>query len=288
MSRCLLVYYSQGGSTARIAGSVAKGLRAAGHVVDLHNLKDGPAPDAAVYDFVGIGTPAYYFRPPFLVTDHLKSQPHLAGKPFFVFVLYGSYLGNTGNAVRLALERTGGREIGYSRYHGAGYFLGYLKQGTLFSPNDPTSDKISQAEQFGQDIGVRLGGGEYRRTAYDAPTHIVYRIERALTNRLFVRQMFSRLFTVDQKKCTSCGLCMKLCPMRNISEGRNGQPLWGRNCIFCFSCEMKCPKDAINSPMTWFLFRPFITYNVWRASRDPELEKTRVEHAHGQTRVVGT
>jgi flavodoxin/NAD-dependent dihydropyrimidine dehydrogenase PreA subunit len=287
MSKCLLVYYSQGGSTGRIAESVAKGLRAQGHTVDLHNLKDGPAPGPGDYDLLGVGTPAYYYRPPFLVTDHLKSVPALAGKPFFVFAVYGAYLGDTGNAVRRALEQRGGKETGYARYRGAGYFIGYLKQGYLPSPGHPKPDTVAQAEQFGREVAARLGGKEYRKADYDAPTHVVYRIERFLTNRLFARQIFSRLFHVDRKKCTACGLCARTCPTHNVREDKEGRPAWGRNCILCFSCEMKCPTDAINSRVTWFLFWPFLVYNVWRLSRDPGLEKVRVKHAQGRTRVIG-
>ncbi len=287
MSRCLLVYYSQGGTTNRIAESIAKGLLAAHHVVDLHNLKDGPAPGLATYDVLGLGTPTYYFRPPFIVTDHLNSLPDVAGKPFFVFVVHGAVLGDAGNVVRRSLEGRGGKEIGYSLYFGVDYFLGYLKRGYLLSPNHPKPDEIAQAELFGREIAARLGGKEYRKADYDPPTHVVYRVERSLINRLFVRQMYSRLFRVDRKKCTSCGLCMKLCPTRNVSEDTRGHPVWGRNCILCFSCEMKCPKDAINSPVTWFLFRPFMIYNLWRAARDPNVDIARVKHEQGRTIVVG-
>lgn len=287
MSKCLLVYYSQGGSTGRVAESIAKGLRASDHVVELHNLKDGPAPDPGRYDFLGVGTPAYYFRAPFIVTDHLRSLPDLSGKPFFVFVVYGADLGDAGNVVRRALERKGGKETGYSRSFGAETFLGYLKQGYLYSPNHPKPGALAQAELFGREIAACLRSAEYRKPAYDGPTHVVYRVERSLINRLFVRQMYSRMFSVDRGKCTSCGLCAKLCPTRNISEDKNGRPVWGRECILCFYCEMKCPKDAINSPMTWFLFRPFIIYNIRRTNRDPKVEVARVEHARGKTRVTG-
>jgi len=287
MSKCLLVYYSQGGTTSRIAESIAKGLRAAEHVVDLHNLKDGPAPDPGAYDVLGLGTPVYYFRPPFIVTDHLNSLPDLLGKPFFVYVVYGVDCGDAGNIVRRALERKGGKEIGYSRYFGADYFLGYLKRGYLFSPDHPKLDEIARAEVYGREITARLGGREYRKAEYDGPTHRVYRLERFLVNRLFVRQMYSRLFGVDHAKCNACGLCMKLCPTRNISGDKNGHPSWERNCILCLSCEMKCPKDAISSPVTWSLFQPFMIYNIRRASRDRRVEMVRVVHAHGHTRIVG-
>ena len=79
---------------------------------------------------------------------------------------------------------------------------------------------------------------------------------------------------------------MKSCPTRNISEDKRGHPVWGRNCILCFSCEMQCPNDAIGSPVTELMFRPFMIYYIWRASRDPRVEMARVKHAQGQTRVT--
>jgi flavodoxin/NAD-dependent dihydropyrimidine dehydrogenase PreA subunit len=271
MSRCLIVFFSQGGTTGRIAASIAKGLRAGNHDVDIHNLKDGPPPDPGAYDILGIGTPVYYFRPPFIVSDYLNSLPALSGKPVFAFILEGAYGNDTGNVVRRALERKGGKEIGYARYHGADYFLGYLKHGYLLSPNHPKPDAIAQAEQFGQEVAARSAGKAYARPPYDAPPAMMYRLERFLVNRLFVRQMYSRLLMLNKKKCNACGICVKLCPTRNISEDKKGRPRFGRNCMLCFSCEMKCPQGAIASPVTWFMFWPFMVYNLTHASRDASI-----------------
>ena len=43
---------------------------------------------------------------------------------------------------------------------------------------------------------------------------------------------------------------------------KNGIPQWGRNCLFCLYCEMKCPKDAIKSPVDWLIMAPFMNYNI--------------------------
>ena len=287
MSRCLIVFLSQGRTTGRIAASIAQGLRAGRHDVDLHNLKDGPPPDPGQYDILGLGTPTYYFRPPFLVSDYVNSLPALSGKPVFAFLLQGTYGGDAGNAVRHILAAKGGKEMGYARFHGADYFLGYLKLGYLFSPNHPKPEAISEAEQFGQKVAACCAGKAYVPPAYDAPPAMIYRLERFLTNRLFVRQVHSRLLWLNRKKCNACGICVKLCPTRNISEDKNSQPRFGRNCMLCFTCEMKCPQDAIKSPVTWFLFWPFMVYNTTHAARDASIEHVRVVHARGRTSVVG-
>ena len=286
MPKSLVVYYSQGGTTTRIAESIAEGLRAAEYEVQLHNIKDGQPPDPRNYDILGIGSPTYYFRPPFNVIEYLNGLPDLVGKSFFVFVLHGTYSGDTGNIIRRTLERKGAREIGYSRCLGADYFLGYLKRGYLFSPHHPQAKEVAQAEIFGREVTAYHASKPYVKPEYDASPAIIYRLERFLINRFMVRQMYSRLLWVHAEKGSACGLCMKLCPTRNISADSEGRPIWGRNCLLCFTCEMKCPLNAINSPITWRLFWPFMVYNTLRASRDPSLDRVPVVHHSGHAKVL--
>ena len=280
MSQSLIAYFSLGGTTTRVAESIAAGLGK--DRVDLVNIKDGQPPSLSAYDLLGIGTPAYYYRPPFNVLDYLDSLPNLDGLSTFVFVLHGTYRGDTGNIVRHTLAQKGAKEVGYFCCYGADSFLGYLKEGYLFSPDHPTAEELTRAEDFGRQVAGRIVGQEYIRPENDPPPAIVYRLERFLVNRWLTKQVYSRLFRVNEK-CTACGLCIKQCPTGNITEGRAGHPVWGRNCLLCLNCEMQCPEDAIASPASWPLFRPTMMYNVHQASRDPSLDHVQVKHSQGRT-----
>lgn len=88
---------------------------------------------------------------------------------------------------------------------------------------------------------------------------------------------------MDVKKCSLCGLCSTLCPVRNIRENKAGYPIWGRDCLMCFTCEMECPEEAITSLQSSWIFRPFMTYNVRKASQDPSISHVRVTHRGGRT-----
>jgi len=69
MAKILIVYFSQGGTTAKVAEAIASGLRSKNHQVDLRNMNDGKPPGIDGYDLLGVGLPAYIYRPPFKVMD---------------------------------------------------------------------------------------------------------------------------------------------------------------------------------------------------------------------------
>jgi flavodoxin/Pyruvate/2-oxoacid:ferredoxin oxidoreductase delta subunit len=286
MPRSLVVYFSQGGTTGKVAEAIASGLRFAGYDVDMCNIKDGQPPDIGGYSLLGIGLPVYWYRPPFNVMDYLHSLPEFNGLPAFVFVLYGTYRGDTSTTVRRLLARKGAKEVGYFHCQGVDYFLGYLKVGYLFSPGHPIEGELAQAKQFGQAIAAHVDGKEYAKPDEDLRPAAIYRMERFLVNRWVTNHIFSRFFSADAKKCTRCGLCIKVCPISNIKEDKEKYPVWGRNCMACFTCELKCPKDAVSSPIDWPIFRPLLLYNVLRASRDPLLDHVRVIHTNGRTKVM--
>ena len=72
---------------------------------------------------------------------------------------------------------------------------------------------------------------------------------------VFIANLMSKLFyrtcSRDAKKfyandnCTSCGLCVKICPTLNVTLNE-GRPVWGGNCEQCMACLQWCPATAIH------------------------------------------
>jgi flavodoxin/ferredoxin len=283
MAKILIVYFSLGGTTAKVAEAIADGLRTAGQEAELCNIRNQHPPFLDGYDALGIGTPAYYFRPPFNVTDYVDSLPSLKGLPAFHFVLHGTCMGDAGNAVRRALAQKQAREVGYFHCPGTDLFLGYLKEGYLFSPDQPDAGDLVRAVAFGAQVADCMTGQPYVKPPADPSSGLMYRLERFLVNRWLVRQVYSQMFMVDKKKCSACGLCRKECPVCNITSAEEDYPVWGRDCLLCLQCEMKCPQDAISSPVSLPFFRPTMLYNVQHASQDASLQYVRVQHRQGRT-----
>ncbi len=290
MLRCLILMFSQAGATAKVAGAIANGLCAEGYEIDVQNLRDRQPVNTDGYDLIGVGAPTYYYRPPFNMIDAVKKLPDLEGRPAFVFVIHGSYRGDAGTWLRRALAQKHAKEVGYFPCRGADYFLGYLRQGYLFSPESPTPDDLARAAAFGRAVVARVRGESVTVAGLsespDPPATFLNRLERSLVNRWVVRQIATRLFHVNENLCSCCDRCVRQCPTGTITRDERGRLVWGRDCLLCLFCEMNCPREAITSPLSWRIFRPFLWGNVRHAARDAALDHVRITHEKGETRRI--
>ena len=52
---------------------------------------------------------------------------------------------------------------------------------------------------------------------------------------------------IDSKKCTKCGTCIDVCPMK-VFEKKGDKVIVANpdECIGCKACEVQCPEKAIN------------------------------------------
>jgi ferredoxin/flavodoxin len=278
--KALIATFSQTGSTTLIAEEIAKGLQTMGCEVDYHTINGKQLPETGDFDIIGIGTPAYNFRPPFIVSDFVNSLPDLKGKSFFVFVLHGTLPGDAGNSIRRKLKKKHGRDIGYFLCHEPDYFIGYLKRGYLFSPDSPSNFEIGAAQRFGKVVMRRFESTIEETDKYDPPVNPIYRIERLTTSRRSSKLLY-KLFEVNDR-CNGCGICINTCPTHNISADHHHKPVWHNRCLLCGTCELKCPKDSITSVFDLGILAPFMHYNIFMA-RKKKIPYAMVRHTEGKT-----
>jgi len=284
--KAIVFYFSQSGTTAKIAQSISHGLEDRNYSVQLYQITGSAPPDISGFDLIGIGFPVYIFRMPFIVKDYIRSLPDLKGKPFFVFMLYGSVRGTAGNMARKFMKRKGGREIGYSYYTGDDVYVGYLKKGYLFSPGHPLKHDLDRAYAFGAGLHGVLSGDAYNSPPYEALPCTVFTIERMLTAKPLLKYIYRHFFHVNRKKCTGCGICIKNCPTGNIKFNQKGFPDFSTRCICCWYCEMKCPSEAITTPIDWPLLNLFSSYNIRRTLKDRDIDHARVRLSGGSVKII--
>lgn len=284
MTKVLIATFSQTGSTKKIADLIATGLRTANFDVTHFSITKNVFPDLKEYDIIGIGTPTYFFRPPFIVKDFIKNLKGLENKASFVFILQGTDQGQCGNWIRKEMVRKGSRDLGYFRSFGADYWLGYIKRGTMFSPDSPTEQELTSAESFGRVVAARFADNSQKVEKFDPPSHFMYVIEQFFILRLFVKIIYSKAFYID-KTCDKCGICIEKCPEANIYENKKGKISWGSECLLCATCELICPKDSVHSALDWIIFTPFMYYNMAR-SKNKKIPYAKVKHKNGETIII--
>lgn len=86
----------------------------------------------------------------------------------------------------------------------------------------------------------------YRQSATD-----VWRGPMPWLKTYVIRPLFDRLLITDRyfhtegTLCTSCGKCLRACPMGNMQKGEDGRPGWKGRCTGCLACYHACPAHAI-------------------------------------------
>ncbi|WP_300672454.1 EFR1 family ferrodoxin [Desulfoluna sp.] len=283
MTSAALCYFSQTGTTRTIAEHIAEGLTRSGVSPALYPMDETDPETLLAHDIIGIGLPVYMFRPPFNVLDFVQNLPDLSGKSFFVFVLFGSHPGSTAAIIRTLLAKKGGRDLGFHYSRGADLYAGYVKRGTLLSPDRPSPDEKEDAATFGKALPARFTDPAFTPEKDPHSATVIDLIERATCHRFLGRHLYTRLFTVDKARCNGCGHCATLCPTDNITFDENGHPLIGRDCLLCLSCELRCPKEALSSPFTSTFLAPVMAFNLWQAKR-LGVDHAPVRWAKGQVR----
>lgn len=179
---------------------------------------------------IGFVFPSYYGNLPRAVHAFVEKLSIKAGTYIFAIVTMGAVgQGSLGAMDRLL--KTKGLRLNYGRgiIMPANYVMSY---------NPADGDKKAK----------RLDKAAERLRVYAREASAQMQSVKALpvtANNLFNDiEELDAAFTVDGK-CSGCGLCEKICPVRNIKLA-TGRPEWMHHCEHCVACISWCPAKAIN------------------------------------------
>lgn len=103
-------------------------------------------------------------------------------------------------------------------------------------------------ERFLDGMAERVEAGELDDVPAPNDLHRAY-LGMNLAGRLFSQSFLnSKYFRVqfEPGPCDLCGTCVKVCPVRTITQEEGELPRVGTNCTGCLACFNKCPEGAIN------------------------------------------
>jgi len=228
--------FSGTGNTLIASEKLSEELRNAGYTVNLHRMEHSNPVDFDPSHTLGIAFPIIAFTAQSLVFDFIKNLPPVSKTPaFMICTMAGSSLAAPGQIKRLI------KPLGYDTIGAAQITMPYNASKKI--DNEENKAKISDGLSQVSDFARNLIAGESRWKRSPILSDLSYLILGCLMTPVITKS-FSKKYGADPSKCNSCGICVDLCPVRNISM-ENGTPRFGDNCIVCTRCLNYCPENAI-------------------------------------------
>ncbi|MDD3857392.1 MAG: EFR1 family ferrodoxin [Methanoculleus sp.] len=192
-------------------------------------------------DRIGIVCPVYFSGLPAMVTAFAERLDLAAADYVFAVVTHGG--GGGAAALRqldgILRERAGkGLDAGFAVSMPGNYVLMYAspageKRNRILAAADAELEAIAGRVRQGENVNL--------------PSAPLTRLIKAVMYPRFRSRVHGedRRFTVDER-CTSCGICARICPAENI-EMVDGRPVWNHRCELCCGCIHLCPTGAIQA-----------------------------------------
>lgn len=232
-----LFYFTGTGNSLTVAKDIAEGLPEA-QVFPIPQVIKGQI-DLDT-DNIGLVFPEYYSGIPRIVSDFIKrlDPEKLKGKYIFAVCTYGGIPFNTLPETKAQLQAAGIRlNAGFAVQMPGNYIVKYgafekEKQEKLFRKEKAAVGRIIGDIESRKESGVKSSGFLFNR------------IGKLIYNSMLPKfRTLDRNFTADEK-CNGCGICEKVCPVRNIRL-EDHKPRWQGNCEHCLACIQWCPAEAI-------------------------------------------
>lgn len=225
-----MIYYFSGTGNSKYAAeklAVKTGDRA----VNIADIMNGNA-EIENNGVTGIVFPVYFWGLPEIIKRFSKKIKGNLGSYVYAVITCGA---NTGTADKM-LEKLLERKLDYS-------FSLRMPDNYVVMYNPCTKEKaIKFLRHSDKELDIICDEINRRETKRAGSTG--GEMKSMVISHLYDIFRTTSKFYADEK-CTSCGLCKRICPEGAI-EIKNGKPVWTKpKCQHCTACINRCPAEAI-------------------------------------------
>jgi flavodoxin/ferredoxin len=253
--KSIVIYYSQTGSTKKIAQAIHTGMSESAEQCDIARLQDVDTEDLIKYDLIGLGSPVWHRREPANVLEFIEfTMNSLEGKHSFAFCTHGLFPGRFLARVVPIMTQRGLIVVGWSNWYGSVFLP--EKPKPYFTDGHPDEIDLNEAKSFGREMVERsrriyagesyliptLPQGREYDERYPGPPRVLRRTAEQI--ELIGIRAFD--YTINKEECAypQCTVCIDNCPTRSINLSIS-PPILKETCDRCSYCEQICPRGAI-------------------------------------------
>lgn len=244
----MVIYFSGTGNTRHCAKLLAAHLDCRTVAAEGHLLTDPASHTLQCSGEVVVMFPVYSWDVPPVMTRFLKKikLETAPGTRFWMICTCGDDIGLTADRWRKTMHRRGLRTAAAFSVAMPNTYVN-MKGFDTDAP-DVANAKTEAAVRRISNIATTIKGAAANRTLKCRDSVVTGKLAWLKTH--VVAPWFHR-FAMSSKPfahtggCTACGLCIKNCPMNNISAGSDKKPCWGKDCAMCLRCYHICPRHAV-------------------------------------------
>lgn len=233
-----LVYFSGTGNTRKCILAMEQALADKKQETAVFDLEKEGNIDLSSFDCLLIGYPIHAFNAPKIILDFATGMNSLPkDDPVYILKTSGEglHLNDYSSARLLSLLRKNG-------YQPRGEFHYLMPYDMVFRHTEDMAYQMwdTARKLIPLDAQEILDGckREWEATPFTKAILSLLRIEQKASG------IVGKTFHADSK-CIRCGLCVRNCPVKNISMDDKGIH-FSTKCILCSRCAFFCPEDAIH------------------------------------------
>ncbi|MCL2195130.1 MAG: EFR1 family ferrodoxin [Oscillospiraceae bacterium] len=241
----LTLYFSGTGNSKWIAGRFAQAMQSSCHSIE-ENL-DYPALLAA-HDTIAVVYPIYGSRVPLIMRQFAqRHSEHFAGKKLVILV---TQLCFSGDGARAFVDLFPPKHM-QPVYAAHFYMPNNVSNFALLQQTSAKSiaGRKRMAEKKIAAIAADLQAERVKLRGFSRFAQALGKIQGNKWPAMEAKAMHS--VHVDED-CTGCGVCAKICPMKNLTM-QERMPVQHDRCTVCLRCVNACPTRAIT---VWFRQKP--------------------------------
>lgn len=235
----ICIYFSGTGNTKYCA---EKFLAAIGEKVEMYAIENKSTTEAInSSEHILLAYPIYYSNLPKIVRDFIiGNKSRWRGKNIFILCTMGLFSGDGAGCAARILRKFGARVIGGL----------HLKMPDCIGDVKALKKSIEQNRALvrATEKKITVASDKFKQ---GKPTHdglsFFSHIAGLFGQRLWFRgktMNYTDKLKIDSDKCTGCGKCVLICPMKNISV-QSGKACADSSCTMCYRCIANCPAQAI-------------------------------------------
>jgi len=204
------------------------------------------------YEKIVIVSPIYCFGVPVIIKQFLQKLTVCNNKIFYGLLHYGGFSGNAEYYFKTIFEKNGINCNGiYKMQMPENYTISFV-------PHERHINKqLKKSRKTIEGIAKKIIENNKRKNKKN-----IFSFCDKIHEKTAVKwaNMSNEYFNISDT-CNKCGLCVKICPAKNI-EIDNGKIRFNKNCYACLGCYHRCPTISINYMDKTYNKKRYVNPNV--------------------------